>query len=45
MYNFLLPECTIAHLDQFNETLWELAEQDRDRIHYEKKQLQSELYK
>ncbi len=43
--NFLLPECTIVHLDHFNETLWELAEQDRDRIHYEKKQLQSQLFK
>ncbi|MCK0473035.1 IS21 family transposase [Halalkalibacter sp. APA_J-10(15)] len=42
--NFLLPENTILNLDQFNETLWSLAEEDRDRHHYEKKVLQSELY-
>ncbi|MGB7998516.1 MAG: IS21 family transposase [Anaerobacillus sp.] len=35
--NFLLPECTILDLDQFNATLWEMAEEDRDRIHYKKK--------
>ncbi|MYL55887.1 IS21 family transposase [Pontibacillus yanchengensis] len=42
--NFLLPECTVLDLDQFNETLWELAEEDRDRSHYEKQVLQSKLY-
>jgi len=42
--NFLLPECTILDLNQFNETLWELAEEDRDRSHYEKNVLQSQLY-
>jgi transposase len=35
--NFLLPECTILDLDQFNATLWEMAEEDRDRSHYKKK--------
>ncbi|GAE37695.1 IS21 family transposase [Halalkalibacter akibai] len=42
--NFLLPECMITELDQFNETLWELAEEDRNRPHYEKRIFQSELY-
>ena len=42
--NFLLPENTIVDLDQFNSTLWELAEGDRDRKHYEKQVFQSELY-
>jgi transposase len=43
--NFLLPENTILNLDQFNETLWSMAEEDRNRYHYEKKVLQSDLYK
>ncbi|MFC0015547.1 IS21 family transposase, partial [Allobacillus sp. GCM10007490] len=43
--NFLLPENTVINLNQFNETLWELAEQDRNRLHYEKEVLQSELFK
>lgn len=42
--NFLLPENTILDLDQFNQTLWKLAEGDRDRSHYEKDILQSILY-
>lgn len=42
--NFLLPECTVLDLDQFNETLWEEAERDRNRLHYEKGVLQSNLY-
>lgn len=42
--NFLLPENTILGLDQFNKTLWELAEGDRDRPHYEKDIIQSKLY-
>lgn len=42
--NFLLPENTILDLDQFNQTLWKLAEDDRDRSHYEKDILQSILY-
>ncbi|MCG1030334.1 IS21 family transposase [Virgibacillus halodenitrificans] len=43
--NFLLPENTVMNLDEFNETLWKLAEQDRERPHYEKKVIQSELFK
>ncbi|WP_173915208.1 hypothetical protein [Halobacillus sp. Marseille-Q1614] len=42
--NFLLPECTILDLDHFNETLWTLAEEDRDRMHYEKDILQAYLH-
>ena len=42
--NFLLPENTILDLDQFNQTLWQLAEGDRDRSHYEKDILHSILY-
>lgn len=43
--NFLLPENRIINLDHFNETLWGMAEEDRDRHHYAKKVLQSELFK
>ncbi|RKL64763.1 integrase [Salipaludibacillus neizhouensis] len=43
--NFLLPECTVANLDHFNKTLWRWAEEDRNRPHYKKQVLQSELYK
>ncbi len=43
--NFLLPENTILNLDQFNHTLWSMAEGDRERNHYQKGHLQSELYK
>jgi transposase len=43
--NFLLPECSVLNLDQFNETLWELAEDDRLRPHYKKQIHQSELFK
>ncbi len=42
--NFLLPENTIVDLDHFNGTVWELAEKDRNRKHYEKRVLQSELF-
>ncbi len=42
--NFLLPENTILDLDHFNESLWVMAEKDRDRLHYNKDILQSELY-
>ena len=34
--NFLLPECHIKDLDQFNEKLWQKVEDDRDRPHYKK---------
>lgn len=43
--NFLLPENTILDLDQFNQTLWELAEEDRERPHYEKEVVQTQLFK
>lgn len=42
--NFLLPECFITDLDHFNEAQWQLAEEDRDRLHYDKKILQSQLF-
>src|SRR5690606_12027009 len=42
--NFLLPENTLVDLDHFNGTLWELAEKDRNRKHYEKQVLQSEVF-
>ncbi|MRI68790.1 IS21 family transposase [Gracilibacillus thailandensis] len=42
--NFLLPEHTVVNLDSFNKTLWTLAEEDRDRLHYDKQVLQSRLY-
>ncbi|SEH76913.1 Integrase core domain-containing protein [Halobacillus karajensis] len=42
--NFLLPECFITDLDHFNEAQWQLAEEDRDRLHYDKKVLQSQLF-
>lgn len=43
--NFLLPENTIVELDKFNETLWTMAEEDRDRLHYEKEIKQEVLFK
>ncbi|WP_212967638.1 hypothetical protein, partial [Lederbergia ruris] len=39
-----LPENRIINVDHFNETLWEMAEKDRDRLHYDKKILQSKLF-
>src|SRR5699024_6869331 len=42
--NFLLSEKTIVNIDHFNETLWVLAEEDRNRLHYDKKILQSTLF-
>ena len=42
--NFLLPENRIINVDHFNETLWEMAEKDRERLHYDKKVLQSKLF-
>ncbi|UOR14107.1 IS21 family transposase [Halobacillus amylolyticus] len=42
--NFLLPECFITDLDHFNEAQWQLAEEDRDRLHYDKNVLQSVLF-
>ncbi len=43
--NFLLPECTIINLDHFNESLWNMAKEDRNRPHYQKQVLLSELFK
>lgn len=34
--NFLLPAQTITDLEDFNQTLWSLAEENRHRVHYEK---------
>lgn len=42
--NFLLPELQVHNLDQLNETLWEKAEKDRERPHYLKEMMLSELY-
>src|SRR5699024_3881638 len=42
--NFLLPEHNLLDLDHFNKTLWGMAEKDRERIHYNKEIIQSELY-
>ncbi|SFB27486.1 Integrase core domain-containing protein [Lentibacillus halodurans] len=42
--NFLLPECFITDLDNFNQSQWKLAEEDRERLHYDRKVLQSELF-
>ncbi|MDI3311485.1 MAG: hypothetical protein QJR05_08695 [Thermoanaerobacterium sp.] len=42
--NFLLPELTILDLESFNGSLWEKAENDRLRPHYQKGTLITELY-
>ena len=42
--NLLLPEHNLVDVDHFNETLWVMVEKDKDRIHYNKEILQSELY-
>ena len=42
--NFLLPENRIINIEHFNKRLWEMAENDRDRVHYDKKVLQSKLF-
>lgn len=42
--NFLLPGLHVADLEEINESLWEVAEKDRDRPHYEKRTLISELF-
>lgn len=43
--NFLLPALTITDLESFNDSLWEIAENDWNRPHYQKETLISELYK
>ncbi|OZS77288.1 integrase [Tetzosporium hominis] len=43
--NFLLPEIHVADLERLNETFWTTAEEDRNRKHYQKDELLSELFK
>ena len=43
--NFLLPAQTIVDLDEFNQTLWSLAEENRHRQHYEKEIALTVLHK
>lgn len=42
--NFLLPGLHVVDLDELNESLWEVAEKDRERSHYEKETLISKLF-
>lgn len=42
--NFLLPGLHVFDLDELNKTLWEKAEKDRVRKHYERETFISELY-
>ncbi|WP_279237796.1 IS21 family transposase [Heliorestis acidaminivorans] len=42
--NFLLPGPHVMDLDELNKELWKLAEEDREREHYEKKTRISELF-
>ena len=42
--NYLLPALPLTDLDELNEQLWEKAEKDWERIHYQKKRKQSELH-
>lgn len=42
--NFLLPGLHIIELDQLNKELWDKAEKDRSRKHYQKQALISELF-
>lgn len=42
--NFFIPEPVINDLESYNETLWSLAEQDRQRNHYEKGVLIADLF-
>jgi len=37
--NYLLPGLHVLNLDELNKTLWEKAEKDRERKHYEKESL------
>ena len=43
--NFMVPVPTIISLNQYNEKLFELCDKDMQRIHYEKKQTISDLFK
>ncbi|MBM7855328.1 transposase, partial [Desulfohalotomaculum tongense] len=42
--NFLLPEPCINNLEKYNQTLWQLAEDDRHRFHYKKDKLITNLF-
>jgi transposase len=42
--NFLLPGLQVFDLDELNKDLWEKAEKDRKRKHYEKQILISQLF-
>lgn len=42
--NFLLPSLHVFDLDQLNKQLWEKAEKDRERKHYEKNVFISTLF-
>lgn len=42
--NYLLPGLHVLDLDELNKALWEKAEEDRQRKHYEKRELISELF-
>ncbi|SDI42033.1 Transposase [Alteribacillus persepolensis] len=42
--NYLLPACTITDLDLFNKTLWTMAEDDRERLHYKRDIMLTDLY-
>lgn len=42
--NFLLPSLRVMDLDELNESLWQKAEKDRNRKHYEKETLISKLF-
>lgn len=43
--NFLLPANTIVDLEEFNQTLWEKAERNRQRKHYLKQESLESLHK
>lgn len=43
--NVFLPERSVEHLESLNRQLWEIAELDRHRAHYEKGGAISELFK
>jgi transposase len=42
--NYLLPGLHVLDLDELNKTLWEKAEKDRERKHYEKEIFISQLF-
>jgi hypothetical protein len=42
--NFLLPELSFSSLEDLNKTFWLVAEKDRQRKHYQKDILISELF-